>query len=757
MKSSLIMPRNVLFHFIDLYLEDGSITFPHCDRFKKDTSQQGCHYYHFDLKHYSKCLRDETHQYQLQDHHVSVYETESERNPFLSQYHYTAYFEDENQRKYRAHVYFNDKHDTLIKPVFSIRLDDKEYTTIDSEKLNDDLVHLASRYAMPIIKLVRKQSDLKVKELEKRYKFLEAEASKLSLALPESAGAYTIKLKEINETLTELNPLVHHKTYEAIQKIIAHIQCIAKEGYLVKPLDPEEKSTGKIDHSSASESPQKVLFEERAENPDPTISHSKFDKEILELSRHSTILTGNDEADLQNLNELLAKVYSLSLILDNDRVIVSLESLATLKRLNQTFHDAGEKLFMRLVIGRKYTLAERLSPFYYLLDNYLDLALQTRNSALLDFVLKYGEININNREVNVKGILYPSALASCFASNNEENPMAECFSILLKHGASVLSINEEGIPIAHSILSASFHPFQKVLCTEYPSKTITSIRFYRQLIIQLRQVLEEKTISETMSKEILSGIDTYGEAIKQLKSGTTPSINTKFLAKESLDFIQKHKTPTLERLKQDPEFIALSQRVNQELSEYLKRLTPTQRITYTKQRSDFIKDLDQSLEALGIKFDDYDYCKEMGLQYLNDSLKTLQKRIELADIQTSIRGYATKSGKATKKYKQLMKQQGTLVAEINELNSTYSLSSSLSLKQVLESNPLLTSSVQIETEDERQLVTEFQSLVSKVLKPDEAKKFKHAFRPLFSALLSDPGTGSDEEEEINRSLSFIKK
>src|SRR5436190_22646762 len=115
------MARNVLFNFIELYLTDPQSPLPNCQQLERNFTKEGREYYRFGLPHkHPVVFQDEPYRYTLLNHHVSVYQTECKANPFLSQYHYTAYFKDQDEAQYQLHVYFNDKNEMTTEPVFSI-------------------------------------------------------------------------------------------------------------------------------------------------------------------------------------------------------------------------------------------------------------------------------------------------------------------------------------------------------------------------------------------------------------------------------------------------------------------------------------------------------------------------------------------------------------------------------------------------------------------------------------------------------------
>ncbi|CDZ79178.1 hypothetical protein BN59_03496 [Legionella massiliensis] len=143
------------------------------------------------------------------------------------------------------------------------------------------------------------------------------------------------------------------------------------------------------------------------------------------------------------------------------------------------------------------------------------MALQTQNHQLLEFILIDGNININHQEVTT----FSSAVHCCldFAG------MANCLSVLIKHGASVFGRDEQGLPIAHIILTN--HPLLKQVFRAHRAKTIDSLAFYKKLLFSLKLYLAENTlIPEASYKEITEAIKRYQASIDAL-SYVLPPVN----------------------------------------------------------------------------------------------------------------------------------------------------------------------------------------------------------------------------------------
>lgn len=110
--------KNILFSFVrnNIRIKDKPFNI------KPDSKQNNFAYY--DLDYFAHTIQTETTAYTLEEHHISIYENVDPQNAFLSHYHYTAYFRDEQNNKYQLHVYFDLNGEIVAGPIFSAKQKD---------------------------------------------------------------------------------------------------------------------------------------------------------------------------------------------------------------------------------------------------------------------------------------------------------------------------------------------------------------------------------------------------------------------------------------------------------------------------------------------------------------------------------------------------------------------------------------------------------------------------------------------------------
>lgn len=522
------MARNTLFNFIKHHvIASKTISLPNCTGLIKDTNKNGCTYYRFDLQINKRIsFSDIQHRYMLEDHHISVYEIEKNDDPSLSQYHYTAHFRDEENTRYQLHVYLNDKDVLTKEPIFSIQNEKSDgFTPIRSKQLKDGFVELARSNIEPIMGELRNQLTNKVQGLEDSYNALEKHACTLSTNLDTNRIKYLNTLGKIQKTLGNLIPLVRHDHYDKIQLFVTSIK---------KSIEQQSTKTNK----TSDKAPKKgttLNATPRTTNSEFSISRKKnrrqhsnhhTNKETLNLAEELNILRSSltnlsDKSYIDQVrivSEVYADLNALLLRIEDTSNVLSLTNLTMLKNLHGDIVNMGTNLLHALIKEKHYAIAGQLRAFHYLLTvQFLAQTLKNRDSALLNFILENGDFAINDQRLTIKGKSYTSAVQYCSSVDSKETPMADCLSILIKHGASVFIKGEDGLPLAYSILSDSKHPLRPAFTSLNKNQTVESISFYRRLITELRYYLSENTLDGANYEKISEAISEYSSRIEALR------------------------------------------------------------------------------------------------------------------------------------------------------------------------------------------------------------------------------------------------
>lgn len=489
------MAKNTLFNFLSQ--NESIVQLLQGHQLILDFNKSSQHYYYrieLPLEQFS--IKDQENMYTLDNHHLSVYENENRENPKLSQYHYTAEFINPSGERYRLHVYFNAFDELIQNIAFEQKIGDG-YKLVDSTQIRNQLIILALRHTEPLINNLRKQHQEKIKDLESQY--LDCDQRLLKYFDLEQQN--TTEILELTEeacgVLRELLPLVRSSSYAAALRF--H-EATARSLKRARTTSVELSSTLSTHGDNQVEdiaeevpNPQdevashdKAFSKEAKDYPEKASQHTQpkvlivnqlaeelkaIETQFIELSKAPT------EVQAKKIEELLAKTYEINLTYERH---LQLKDLHQLQKIRRKLQKLEADLLPSLLFGNQFELAALLTSSHHLVraEKFLAVALQTGNSRLLDFILTYGDIDINNQRVTVFKKSFASAVYACFQEDSASHPMSECLSVLIQHGASLFAPDNKGLPLVYSILTGDTHPLRKALFMNR-ARTIESVEFFK--------------------------------------------------------------------------------------------------------------------------------------------------------------------------------------------------------------------------------------------------------------------------------------
>ncbi|CDZ78431.1 hypothetical protein BN59_02741 [Legionella massiliensis] len=521
-------------------------------------------------------------------HHISVYASESESNPFLSQYHYTGMFMDEHGHTWKAHLYFNEEdliiHSSYTPVKSSVVSSSTDTISHEPTKLpcrDEEMFPLVESVCKPVMSIIRARFNHKVSSLCEAYQRLEQEAAELSK--DPRCPHYPTKLAEICEVLQELDPLVRHSNYWAIQKFIERLLGSIKTD--LSPLEPIQEepismsSPSSSSSSSSSADHQSLSFFSQA--PIKPKKGRQLDEQALEdLSlRFANLKVAKPEEQAQQFTYLFAKLNSLALLARGN----------TLARLHQFYQDMrifGEQVYKRALLLGYFEAAATMTMFHYLLsDQYMELALHLRKAPLLEFVLQYGDKSLLKRPVKVKDLAFPSSVHACIGLDKSSSPMQDCLAVLVKYGASMLQRFDNGLPIGHIILSRKQSTLMGAL-DRYPDSTYYCPAFFNHLISALTVFINSHPeMSEEERESLEASIKFY--FLKKTAANWTQYMQTSAAGRKYLkdirarkDFIDKF--PNLGKIMNDFDLLVLVAEEQELEMQYLQRCSESDRQRWFK-------------------------------------------------------------------------------------------------------------------------------------------------------------------------------
>jgi hypothetical protein len=217
------MKKNKLYSFISLELKDLTGKYLQKDRLqlKVNKANQNFLLYELSKEKEGTTIHDEhNNRYYLSSHHISIYEKQIDNDPYLSQYHYTAYFYDDNRKKYQLHVYFDHNDQLTSNPIFSV----EEHRQPITPEFAEYLTQLAIANTFNLIAELRQELQKASATLEKKFISIEQQLTEFSSNLKANKDSYLILLNEGIGVSNLLSIYLNSLEYKGIAKLLIDIK-----------------------------------------------------------------------------------------------------------------------------------------------------------------------------------------------------------------------------------------------------------------------------------------------------------------------------------------------------------------------------------------------------------------------------------------------------------------------------------------------------------------------------------------------------
>lgn len=386
--------------------------------------------------------------------HIRVDEFYDRKNDFLTQYHCTASTEDESSK---IHIYFSPK-DKVIRCI-------RDKQLMEPEALSSVLETVYS-----IIKNLRNAQEKKRSTLEQEYSQLEQKLANLSEQCNETQNQ--IYIETIQDVLLVLEELQY---YSQDYKGIYHFFKVVSENLnkstntstntqsgqtKLENSDPRSDLVSDLvsDEEDQVSKNSKTTTKRKNSAPDIDI-HSLIQKAAVACNQVKEIYNKflsyirikfkqeEEIVALLNLRNASEEVLKLFLGFDLqistliEKSMTSQKDVASILSLIKERNTLGKNLLARFLFNYDFDRATKLIG--YLSDEWITIALNTGNAALLKFLLTYSNFPINTRTVTI-GQKQWLPIQLCVdrlmqETNTNKTQVERCLSILIKFGASVLT------------------------------------------------------------------------------------------------------------------------------------------------------------------------------------------------------------------------------------------------------------------------------------------------------------------------------
>jgi len=398
--------------------------------------------------------------YSLTKHHISLFESPLGPLDHKSQYHYTAFFSDKSDKKYRLHVFFDEKDRIIGTPQLCEMVGD-EFIPVPCEDYLQDFGDVAQENSANPINKIRQTQNSIVQEMWEKYKKLEERQTVHSLNLGANKKVFLTILAQQIKLLNEI------KLYSNSNPELARIiKCLEKQQQYIDVVEvkSEPEQVTETPHESGQ---QLKLFKHEKKEP-VVIKRRNLSEALTPLQLQMDVLQElSNEEKAKKLETLLADVRMLEWEVDAHSYTASAVSIRELEIFRKKIEKSGVVFLQNLLINRKvvdrFSLAEKLPSFYYLLQpDIVNLALMINDYQLVDFLLKHKLLAAEEQKFSIKDKSYSSLVSYCFKHANEPR-IIELFSVILNYEPSLNEMdNDTKLPFCAVLLFTPGHPLHQV-------------------------------------------------------------------------------------------------------------------------------------------------------------------------------------------------------------------------------------------------------------------------------------------------------
>jgi hypothetical protein len=559
-----------------------------------------------------------TKEFIIKEQHISIYSHQDNRDPNLSQYHFTAtLITPEGEQK--IHVYFNRK-DQCVKASMDVPYHDVPYHDASNP---EELIEHAITASWRTIAELRKQRSEEIKRLNSQL---------ANLSSCQDAQDIT-KINAILKTLRSLYTLEPLGKYGALIKYYLKFKKTVKDSLQVKTMEVEAETDdlGLYDKPIAW-GPSVVSPKMPRKEEQPALSLDNI------ITLRTLLNNYTDESDRLKKPELFIRFHEQlmnadMLASDGD---TSSEVVEALDMLHNDSNNIGEKLVLDLLLRHQplttsiQTQAKTLQ--YYLQPNSEKLfvmALKSGNYLLLEFVLEHSEITINT-------LLIDDTSPICFCLEHQYKDLTQqraCISILMKQGASTLVPAKDGLPIMFHMYTKHLH-LRKTLLDNI-EETLYNPSYARQFIRLLEMHKSHSNPSDATKAEMdaMINISQQAQALCKEYSSRSAARIARELSPVIEQISRSLKQEDIRRLQTDSAYLNLQNQCRLLNGQYIGLLNHQEKLQFhTKQRTVLV-DIQKRLSQIDTSALSFEAFKRAGMEYLQATILWYQECINLKVLQ----------------------------------------------------------------------------------------------------------------------------
>lgn len=545
---------------------------------KVERLQQKPDYYLYKLP-LSRALKvgENENKYSVTEHHVTIHQYYTVSDLNRTYYHYTANLRDNQGQVYQLHVYFDENDRIVTAPILTLEKGETITKVQVKQSLSLSLAELAIEQSAPFVSELNAQFQQNRARLEADYEEREKHLSDLSQHLTENKKEYLECLQKTRTLANQLTYYDNENHYSQIESFLTEIQTtlerspkdISPRPAPIEQQQSKDKSEELVEVISSSATIVKTMLQE---NIADLVKTAKHNHESLMQAKNSDF---QDRIQLLNRFSLSVADCVVATMTEESSHKISASHLHAIQSMVQAKHKLGRQLLLDTISFNNIAVVKQLKEYINPIPaKIIQFLIKTDNAAMLELILENSPVALNS--FIVENEMNP--IQYCLATCKDKKPKKAVFALLIKNQASLMVKAQDGLPVAHHVLSDFNHP---LIGAVNDNAALTTLRpgFISHLVSSVNDFLSTHEVSveeeSRIYKEMLS-YDTKVFSHTSTHSAATNSVFTRAEQKKS-EVEQLFANQLQALFESDPIFVEKRRLYNEALDGYLKELSPAQK------------------------------------------------------------------------------------------------------------------------------------------------------------------------------------
>jgi len=637
--------------------------------YRKHQNQHGSNYFLLPMSQPKEVFQLGSKSFRVGESHASFYEYLEGVGRFSRMHSTFHLYENDGNTRLQVHVYLGENNHPIGNPSVS---SEQSEDVLWIETLEEDDFSLLNTLALSQTSVITQQLEVQLRNyalaLGQQYKHTQ---SQLEHSLYEDSPQIDENLALLERIIRQIEDLAmvdKHAHRDALRRYKRYqIGLIRAKEILELPV-PQE-----IPENTAELAPTPPLqaVTESALSVNPIIreqfieEQNHFFQELLEKYKNIQLLQARGKNAFPDLDSWVINLLTIHQDIQSFHIFMEpmlfdeqqswpheALKIATIgfENLQRISNEACSEVLQRTLLMGNYKLAHSLKEFVrYLPHSFLTLLIKLNNNTCLAWILDSGQLEVNTILITL-GEGQP-ALPLLWAAYQQHN--IEGFKLLLNHGANILALGQDGLPLAHTLLweykicnDTSREPFFNALADLNDYYTVN---FFRHLISSVNLKLNQSHLNQNEIRQLTQAKEYYQSLVSNAGRNRLEAQRLQLTHNHASLIQQEMRTDTISWL-QTEEYKFRAARLCKSIRDLMDGSQRQRGIFISTDR----RELFQRFQHIKNEGDVTAIMESLTLETMSKILNSYQKQV---DILLEGQAIAYKTGKkAAKKRKALRKE-----------------------------------------------------------------------------------------------------